>query len=116
MLATFEIGCARNPLEFQVMKDTDGSNFAVSEDDLYKYRTELRDPVPGTLFIRNKRDGTLKAVTVSNMLEIQRESLIRRNDESKEDETYGQKIQSLVSNFGSRQAQRIQRLRKTNAK
>ena len=109
-LAVFEEGAARQELEFKLVKEETGL-VARSEDDLYDYSAIPGDfPLNGTLFIRNKETNELKPVKISVLMEISKELKIGR------DTTFAQaNYNEVISNFGSRAAKRIQKMRQSAA-
>lgn len=110
-LAMFDEGVARTSLEFKVRKDASSHFIATSEDDLYDYTASPGEfPLNGTLFIHDRKTGKLKPIPIQVLMEISRELKIGR------DITYTTAgINELITNFGSHQAKRIQKMRQEAA-
>jgi hypothetical protein len=103
-LAVYECGEGRSALAFEVVD----SGPAQAEDDIYDYRASPSDlPITGTLFVRNKVSGEVKAIPVSQILQIQRESKL--GEFSPVESADGV---DLITNFGSRAARRLVKLHK----
>lgn len=103
-IAMFENGEARGELHFVSEKDDDEQINLVAEDDLYDYLAEESNKqVCGTIYIHNKKDGTLKAVPVQNVIQIKRSLKIHQENE----DITGEGTAGLVRNFGTRAAKRI---------
>ena len=110
-LAIYESGTGRSDLVFQAHQNEDGLD-AVASDDLYDYeaRPHNQTPISGTIFIRNKTTGEVRAVPVGQMLQIRKRC--RQGFQRVE----GAQAADLISNFGSRKAQRIYSQRQGAAK
>ncbi len=99
----YECGEGRSELEFSIENSPDGL-VGFANDDLYEYRL-TRNPekeINGTIFVRNRDTGEIKAVPVEEMLQIQ-----KRCKRQPYQRVENAQQADLISNFGSRTAKKI---------
>ena len=103
MMAVFETGESRGEVVFDQISADEGDIIGKGSDNLYDYSlTPMEDGVTGTLFVRNKKTHKVRAIPIEQLLEVQRNCRIHKNEE---DENAG--IDGLINNFGTRKSQLI---------
>ena len=111
-LALFECGEPKENLTFSLSGDENDSIVGTSKDKLYHYILSPSDVnCAGTLIIRDKTTGEMKAVPVEKFMMVSRQS--KFTDFTKMEAT---DTATLVNQFGTRQAKRIYNLRQGSAK
>ena len=106
-LAIFESGETKEPIDFERSTNENGGAEARGEDRLYAYKMEPSDiPCNGTLLIKNTKTGQLEAIPVNNYYLVSRQCKVH---EFTKLETTDKA--ALVTQFGTRQAQRIYNMR-----
>lgn len=105
-VAMYESGQPRSqePLTLQTYKNEDGIIIATGSDEIYDYEAATNPEVEltGTIFIKNKRTGAIKAVPVETLLQIRKLCKVH------EYESVGTaQPADSVRYFGSRAAQKI---------
>jgi hypothetical protein len=110
-LAVYECGDGRSSLSFQIREPSEAA-LPCASDDLYDYAAlPLDTPLTGTLFVRSKATGAVRAIPVAQILQIQRRS--RLSDFAPVTDAG---TADLVERFGSRAAKRIYNVRQHSVK
>ena len=111
-IAFCESGRPGTDLTFRATQSDTGIN-AFSSDDLYDYEASASttNQATGTLFIRNKETGEVKAVPVGQVLQI-----ARRCQQHEFQRVQNAQTADLITHFGSRTAKRIYSQRQGAAK
>jgi hypothetical protein len=100
--AILDCGQTRSELDFQMVDGPDGL-VARATDDLFDYAAAPVDlPLHGTLFVRNKQTGALKAIPVGQVIQVSRQC---KRQAFQPVENAG--TADLIAQFGSRTAKRI---------
>lgn len=110
-VAMYECGEGRGEVHL-FAHPVDGGHVIAGEDDLYNYELNQMDTfATGTIFIRNKKTGTMKQIPVEKYLQITRTLKIQR-----EETTVSKGVVGLVENFGTRASKRILKQRQSAGK
>ncbi|EAX93830.1 hypothetical protein TVAG_177380 [Trichomonas vaginalis G3] len=110
-IAIFECGESRKPVQFTATA-VENDHVIEGKDDLYNYDiTPMETYATGTIFIRNKNTGEMKAIPVEQYVQISRSLLIKR-----EETTVSKGVVGLVENFGTRASKRILKQRQSAGK
>ena len=112
-IAKFEAGESRGEIRFNLTEKSDGSIIGNGNDSLYSYQLTNSDiSCNGTLFIRNKNTGELKAIPIENYMNVTKENcLYQSNNDLSEINS-----SNLFENFGTRASQRILKMRQKATK
>ena len=111
-LAIFESGEPKDHIDFEPAFNELSLIEGRGEDNFYSYVMRPYDiPCNGTLLVKNKKTGEMKAIPVQKYFSVSRECKI--HEFTKLDQT---DTAALVNQFGTRQAKRIYSMRQGSSK